>query len=213
MRATAVLRLFRQVLAIGLLLFSSVYAQAQTTPTIIIVGDSLSAGYGIDLKAGWVQLLRERMAADKATSHYQIINASVSGETTQGALARLDKLLATHQPQIVIVELGGNDGLRGQPVKLMRQNLAEIIKKSQAASAKVLLAGMQIPPNYGTRYTQMFSDTYPALAKRFDVALVPFFLQDVALNPALMQGDDIHPNAEAQPTLLENVWPVLQPIL
>jgi len=212
MCSTAVLRLFHSVLTIGLLLISSAYAQAQTS-TLIVLGDSLSAGYGIDLDEGWVQLLRERLASGEATSHYQVINASVSGETTRGGLARLDKLLNTHNPDIIIVELGGNDGLRGQPIKLMQQNLAETIKKAQNASAKVLLVGMQIPPNYGVRYTQMFADAYPALAKQFEIPLVPFLLDGIALDPELMQRDGIHSGAIAQPKLLENVWPFLEPLL
>lgn len=212
MHLTVIFYFLRRLFATTLLLVIALNTQAQS-PTVMVLGDSLSAGYGIELKAGWVQLLRERMTDNDATEHYQVINASVSGETTRGGLARLDKLLEIHNPSIVIVELGGNDGLRGQPVKLMQQNLASIIKKAQSTSAKVLLVGMQIPPNYGARYTQMFTDTYPTLAERFDVALVPFFLQDVALNSELMQRDDIHPNANAQPILLENVWPILKPLL
>ncbi|WP_049722240.1 arylesterase [Gilvimarinus polysaccharolyticus] len=212
MHSTVIFCLLRRLLGIILLLTIALNTRAQT-PTIIVLGDSLSAGYGFDLNEGWVQLLRERVTQNEATAHYQVINASVSGETTRGGLARLDKLLKAHQPEIVIVELGGNDGLRGQPIKLMRQNLANIIQKTQAASATVLLVGMQIPPNYGARYTQTFSAMYPELAERFKVALVPFLLQGIALDSELMQNDGIHANASAQPKLLDNVWPLLEPLL
>jgi acyl-CoA thioesterase-1 len=212
MHTTAVARLCRFLLLTSILLLTTVCAQAQSS-TIMVLGDSLSAGYGIAVREGWVALLRERLSQANTTTDYQVINASVSGETTQGGLARLDKLLSTHQPSLVIVELGANDGLRGQPIKLMRQNLAAIIKASQAADAKVVLVGMQIPPNYGTRYTRLFAETYPQLAERFSVALVPFLLQDVALKPHLMQNDGIHPNASAQPVLLKNIWPILEPLL
>ena len=212
MRSPVYQRFYHAVFALLLLTLSAVYAQAKPA-TIVVLGDSLSAGYGMDLKQGWVQLLRERLAQQDNASRYQIINASVSGETTQGGLSRLDALLKTHQPEIIIVELGGNDGLRGQPIKLMRQNLTDIIKKAQAASATVLLVGMQIPPNYGARYTQLFAKVYPELAEQFNVPLVPFLLEGIALEPELMQNDGIHANTGAQTTLLDNVWPFLQPLL
>jgi|SRR5690554_90958 len=205
-------RLLRPLLSFGLAFLLASAAHAKN-PTLMVLGDSLSAGYGIDLDQGWVQLLRERIAQDEATAHYQVINASVSGETTRGGLARLEALIQRHNPEVVIVELGGNDGLRGQPIKLMQQNLAQIIQSLQASNAKVLLLGMQIPPNYGARYTQLFAAMYPQLADRFKVPLVPFFLHQVALDPQLMQSDDIHPNAAAQPQLLQNVWPLLAPLL
>ncbi|WP_339899432.1 arylesterase [uncultured Gilvimarinus sp.] len=212
MRLPVYQRFYHAVFALLLLTLSAVYAQAKPA-TIVVLGDSLSAGYGMDLKQGWVQLLRERLAQQDHASRYQVINASVSGETTQGGLSRLDALLKTHQPEIIIVELGGNDGLRGQPIKLMRQNLTDIIKKAQAASATVLLVGMQIPPNYGARYTQLFAKVYPELAEQFNVPLVPFLLEGIALEPELMQNDGIHANTDAQATLLDNVWPFLQPLL
>ena len=212
MRSPVYQRFYHAVFALLLLTLSAVYAQAKPA-TIVVLGDSLSAGYGMDLKQGWVQLLRERLAQQDHASRYQVINASVSGETTQGGLSRLDTLLKTHQPEIIIVELGGNDGLRGQPIKLMRQNLTDIIKKAQAASATVLLVGMQIPPNYGARYTQLFAKVYPELAEQFNVPLVPFLLEGIALEPELMQNDGIHANTGAQATLLDNVWPFLQPLL
>ena len=212
MRSPVYQRFYHAVFALLLLTLSAVYAQAKPA-TIVVLGDSLSAGYGMDLKQGWVQLLRERLAQQDHASRYQVINASVSGETTQGGLSRLDTLLKTHQPEIIIVELGGNDGLRGQPIKLMRQNLTDIIKKAQAASATVLLVGMQIPPNYGARYTQLFAKVYPELAEQFNVPLVPFLLEGIALEPELMQNDGIHANTGAQTTLLDNVWPFLQPLL
>ena len=212
MRSPVYQRFYHAVFALLLLTLSAVYAQAKPA-TIVVLGDSLSAGYGMDLKQGWVQLLRERLAQQDHASRYQVINASVSGETTQGGLSRLDTLLKTHQPEIIIVELGGNDGLRGQPIKLVRQNLTDIIKKAQAASATVLLVGMQIPPNYGARYTQLFAKVYPELAEQFNVPLVPFLLEGIALEPELMQNDGIHANTGAQATLLDNVWPFLRPLL
>jgi len=196
------------VLYLGLI---SALVQADERPTILVLGDSLSAGYGIDPREGWVELLQQRV--DKENHHYQVVNASVSGDTTSGGKARLGRLLDTHQPDILILELGGNDGLRGQPIRLMHRNLSDIIEQAQAADAKVLLVGMQIPPNYGTRYTRSFVDTYTELAAEYQLALVPFFLDKVALERDLMQSDGIHPTAEAQPQLLDNLWPHLQPLL
>lgn len=185
--------------------------QAAERPVVLVLGDSLSAGYGIDPREGWVELLQQRL--DREMYNYRVVNASVSGDTTSGGRARLGKLLEAHSPAIVILELGGNDGLRGQPLRLMRRNLSEMIEQSHNAEAKVLLVGMQIPPNYGARYTSTFADTYTELASEFDVALVPFFLDKVALNEKLMQSDGIHPRAEAQSQLLDNLWPHLTPLL
>ncbi|MCP8898011.1 arylesterase [Gilvimarinus xylanilyticus] len=179
--------------------------------TVLVMGDSLSAGYGIDLEDGWVQQLRTKL--EETHPQYQVINASVSGETTTGGRARLNKLLQTHSPSIVVIELGGNDGLRGQPLNIVRENLSDMIKQSQQAEARVLLVGMQIPPNYGARYTQAFSELFAELAKEHETALVPFLLDGVALDKNLMQNDSIHPTAEAQPRILDNIWPVLEPIL
>jgi acyl-CoA thioesterase I len=182
-----------------------------TAPTILVLGDSLSAGYGINAKQGWVDLLGQRLASEGYG--YRVINASVSGETTQGGLARLPRALGTHKPAIVIVELGGNDGLRGLPLATSRANLARIIELSRAAQARVLLVGMIIPPNYGPRYGDEFREMFSSLAGKYSVAFVPFFLDQVALNPRLMQSDGIHPNAAAQPKMLENLWPKLKPLL
>lgn len=183
---------------------------AADAPRLLVLGDSLSAAYGIEVQQGWVSLLEQRLAAKYP---HRVINASVSGETTGGGLSRLPALLKQHQPALVIVELGGNDGLRGYPLNVMKQQLALIIETSRNAGAEVLLVGMQIPPNYGPRYTNRFRDIYTELAEQYDLPLVEFLLADVALSPELMQKDGIHPTAAAQEKMLDNVWPVLQPIL
>jgi acyl-CoA thioesterase-1 len=186
-------------------------AQGAATRTIVVLGDSLSAGYGIKVQEGWVNLLAQRLAAEGYG--YKVVNASVSGETTQGGLARLPRQLLLNKPDIVILELGGNDGLRGLPLATSRQNLQKSIDLAKAANARVLLVGMLIPPNYGPRYSQEFRDMFGALAQRNSVALVPFLLDEVALKSGLMQDDGIHPNAQGQPRMLENVWPRLKPLL
>ncbi len=180
-------------------------------PVVLVVGDSLSAAYGINQDEGWVALLQRRL--EKAHPEYRVVNASISGDTTRGGLGRIDAALRTHAPAVVVVELGGNDGLRGLSIKEMRSNLSKIITKSLDAHARVLLVGMRIPPNYGLPYTKSFEAVFADLAKQWDVARVPFLLEGVALNPDLIQGDGIHPRAEAQPRLLENVWPHLAPLL
>nr|WP_246389829.1 arylesterase [Halomonas cerina] len=172
------------------------------------MGDSLSAGYGIEHEAGWVSLLSERLEG-KA----QVVNASISGETSRGGAARLPDLLRQHAPDIVLIELGGNDGLRGLPPAQMRANLAGMIEASRAAGARVLLLGIDIPPNYGSAYREAFTGVFSGLAERFDVPLVPFLLDGVALDASLMQNDGLHPTAAAQPTILANVWPALAPLL
>lgn len=177
-------------------------------PTVLVIGDSLSAGFGIDAEQGWVALLQKRL--DSEGYGYQVANASISGDTTTGGLRRLPRALEIHEPQVVIIELGGNDGLRGTPLKVIRQNLAEMIEQSLDAGASVVLAGIQIPPNYGNAYAEAFRDLYPALATAHGTALIEFFLEGVALDPGLMQADGIHPNAAGQPRLLENIWPVLE---
>jgi acyl-CoA thioesterase I len=186
-------------------------AASQTPRTVVVLGDSLSAGYGIRLQEGWVHLLEQRLAAQGY--EYRVVNASVSGETTQGGLARLPRVLETHKPAIVVVELGGNDGLRGLPLATSRENLKRTIEAARKANARVVLVGMVIPPNYGPRYGQEFRDMFAALAKQYQLAFVPFFLDKVALDPSLMQNDGIHPNARGQPQLLENLWPKLKPLL
>lgn len=179
--------------------------------SIVVLGDSISAGYGIEVKQGWVALLQNKLA--QANRPYEVINASISGDTTAGGLARIDKILATHKPDVVLVELGANDGLRGLPPKLMKENLAEITQRARKAGAKVLLLSMRIPPNYGKRYTEMFYDVYPQLSKELGVPYMPFILEDVALVKELMQPDGLHPNAKAQPMIADKVWEHLQPLL
>ena len=186
-------------------------AESVAPRTVVVLGDSLSAGYGIPLKEGWVNLLAQRIANEGYG--YQVINASVSGETTQGGLARLPRVLKIHKPAIVIIELGGNDGLRGLPFATSRENLRKTIELARAAQARVVLLGMLIPPNYGQRYAQEFRDMFSTLASSHSIALVPFLLDKVALNPRLMQDDGIHANAKGQPQMLENVWPTLKPLL
>lgn len=179
--------------------------------TVLVFGDSLSAAYGIQRESGWVSLLEKKLAQEKPG--YRVVNASVSGETSSGGLRRIGQALAEHKPSIVILELGANDGLRGLPAGEMQQNLAEIIRQSRNAKARVLLVGMKIPPNYGLDYTRTFGETYSTLAKKLKTPLVPFLLADVAGNPALTQSDGLHPVAAAQQRLLENVWPFLKPLL
>jgi acyl-CoA thioesterase-1 len=176
-----------------------------------VLGDSLSAGYGITVQQGWVNLLAQRIASEGYG--YKVVNASVSGETTQGGLARLPRVLQLHKPDVVLIELGGNDGLRGLPLATSRENLRRSIELARNAKAQVVLVGMMIPPNYGQRYAQEFREMYSSLAARYAVALVPFLLDQVALNPELMQDDGIHANAQGQPRMLENVWPKLKPLL
>ena len=184
---------------------------AMANQTILVFGDSLSAAYGIPREAGWVSLLEQRLAQEKPG--YRMVNASVSGETTSGGLSRILPVLLEHKPALVIIELGANDGLRGIPVRESDRNLKAIIEACRRSQAKIMLIGMRIPPNYGPRYTQDFSAMFPALAKRYKVGLVPFLLEGVAGNPALMQTDGLHPIAGAQPRLLQNVWPEIQRLL
>lgn len=179
--------------------------------TLLVVGDSISAGFGLDTKQGWVYLLQQRLH-DQGYD-YQVVNASVSGETTTGGLARLPALLKQHQPSLVVIELGGNDGLRAQPLTTMQENFLHMITLSQQAQAKVLLLGMRLPPNYGAHYTSAFADIFTNVAQQKNVALVPFLLEGVAGYPNMTQSDGIHPTASAQPIMLELVWPVLQPLL
>ena len=179
-------------------------------PTILVMGDSLSAGYGIKVEEGWVHLLQQELTKKQQA---KVINASVSGETTSGGLTRLPAVLSQHKPDIVIIELGGNDGLRGQQLNIMQQNLQTMITASQTAGAKIILAGMQIPTNYGPRYTKQFREVYPALAEKNKTALIPFLLEGVATHSNLIQQDGIHPTAEAQPLILKNVLPVLIPLI
>ena len=176
-----------------------------------MVGDSLSAAYGLVQSRGWVALLGERVKRERLD--YNVVNASISGDTTGGGLARIDKALAQHKPAVVVLELGGNDGLRGLPLTEMRKNLGAMIERSQKAGARVVVVGVFIPPNYGPDYTREFFDSFSQLAKRYKTALVPFLMEDFALKPEFFQADRIHPTVEAQPLMMERVWKVLQPLL
>lgn len=177
--------------------------------TILILGDSLSAGYGLDAQQGWVNLLQQRLNQQYPKQH-KVINASVSGETTSGALARLPKLLQTYKPQIVVIELGGNDGLRGQPPQMIQKNLSQLVQLSQKQQATVLLFGMKIPPNYGTAYSSAFENNYKIVSQQYKVKLLPFFLDGVAGHKNLIQNDQIHPNFKAQPILLDLAYPYIK---
>lgn len=179
--------------------------------TILVFGDSISAGYGLKTEEGWVALLQKRL--DGQGYGYRVVNASVSGETTSGGMARLPRALALHEPAVVVLELGANDALRGLPLELSQRSLAGMIEASRAAGAKVLLLGMRIPPNYGPRYANGFERMYAELAKQFDIPLVPFFMEKVALDDALLQADRLHPTAAAQPLLLDTAWPALQRLI
>ncbi|TVP49297.1 MAG: arylesterase [Halomonas sp.] len=181
---------------------------ADSGPTLLVMGDSLSAAYGIEREEGWVSLLSERLEGDA-----HVINASISGETTSGGAQRFPDIIGQRNPDIVLLELGGNDGLRGLPPAQMQANLAAMIEQSQEAGAQVLLLGIDIPPNYGQAYRDAFTGVYHSLAEEYDVPLVPFLLENVALDNALMQSDGIHPTADAQPIILDNVWPALEPLL
>lgn len=176
-----------------------------------MLGDSLSAAYGMRLDQGWVALLQKRLQAEGYG--HRVVNASASGETTGGALARLPRALATHRPAIVVIELGGNDGLRGLPIAQVRENFEALIRLSHESGARVLLVGMRIPPNYGPAYTKDFHRLFGDLAARHRLPVVPFFLDGIALDDSLMQDDGLHPGAAAQPRLLEQVWPRLKPLL
>ncbi|NAW13036.1 arylesterase [Halomonas sp. D1-1] len=182
--------------------------QADERPTLLVMGDSLSAAYGIEADSGWVSLLQARLE-NKA----RVINASISGETTSGGASRLPELLGQHAPDIVLLELGGNDGLRGLPPGQFEANMRRMIEASHAADAEVLLLGIDIPPNYGRAYRDAFTGVYRRLADDFELPLVPFLLDGVALDDNLMQEDGIHPTAAGQPIILENVWPELMTLL
>lgn len=191
--------------------FAAAVAGAPQRP-VLIVGDSLSAAYNMPEAAGWVSLLEDRLAEATATPP-KVINASISGETTAGGLSRLPALLETHQPGVVVIELGGNDGLRGLAPGQVRDNLDRMIALGGEAGAKVVLVGIDIPPNYGAAYRERFRAVFSDLAQSHSVALLPFFLEGVALEAGMMQSDGIHPTAAAQPRLLENIWPLLAEVL
>ena len=177
--------------------------------TVMVLGDSISAGYGIEPQQAWVNLLQKRLNQQYPKQH-KVVNASVSGETTSGALARLPKLLQTHKPNVVVIELGGNDGLRGQPPQMIQKNLAQLIQQSQKANATVVVLGMKMPPNYGTAYSKAFENNYKVVSQQYKVKLLPFFLEGVAGNKSLMQKDLVHPNAKAQSILLNLAYPYVK---
>jgi acyl-CoA thioesterase-1 len=181
---------------------------------LLVLGDSLSAEYGLPRGSGWVALLQKRLAAERHA--LPVVNASISGDTTSGGRSRLPMLLEQHRPAVLIIELGGNDALRGLPLDMTQANLAAMVRAGKAAGARVLVVGMQVPPNYGSKYAREFSALFAEIARQDDVALVPFLLKGVADGPqaeSLFQADRIHPNADAQARMLDNVWPVLRPLL
>ena len=186
-------------------------ARAEQLHTLLVYGDSLSAAYGIDEAQGWVALLAKRLAAQQYP--YRVVNASVSGETSTGGLARMAATLQQHQPDLVLLELGGNDGLRGLPLVSLQQNLTAMIRLCRTAGADVLLAGIRIPPNYGPRYTVPFARLFGEVAQQQGLPLIPFLLDGIVQQSQLMQDDGIHPTAAAQQIILDNVWPHLQPLL
>jgi len=186
-------------------------AAAATQPVVLIVGDSLSAGYGLAIHENWPSLLQQRIAA--AGHPHRVVNASISGDTTSGGLARLSGALERNSPSVVLIGLGGNDGLRAIPIPEIRRNLAEMIQLSVATGAEVVLAGVHIPPNYGPAYTEAFHAIYHELSQEFGTGLIPFILEGVALETELMQEDGIHPTAAGQAVIVDNVWPALAPLL
>jgi len=187
------------------------HATGETPPTVLVIGDSLSAAYGMDMEQGWVHLLAEKLSDQSPGA--SVINASISGDTTGGGAQRLPSLLEQHEPSIVIIELGGNDGLRAYPIKQMRNNLAAMTEASLAQGAKVLLLAAEAPPNLGRRYTTLFRESYSQLANGDNVVALPFIVESIFLSSELMQSDRTHPNASAQPLLLDVVWPTLSSLL
>ncbi|MCY1220079.1 Esterase TesA [compost metagenome] len=188
-----------------------ILAQEAMAGTVLVVGDSISAAFGLESSQGWVSLLQKRL--DEKGYKQHVVNASISGDTSAGGLSRLPGLLEEYKPELVIIELGGNDGLRGQPPEQLQQNLASMIDSSRAQGASVLLLGMRLPPNYGVRYTTAFANVFSTLAAEKQVPLVPFFLEGVGGVPEMMQSDGLHPAPQAQAKLLDNVWPTLEPML
>ncbi len=198
-------------LVVSILVALPANAKQTSQQTIVVFGDSLSAAYGIPQHEGWVALLQQRL--NQQNHDYQVVNASISGETTSGGLSRFGNMLKLQKPNIVLIELGGNDGLRGLSEVETHNNLEAMIQQSKKSKTKVLLIGMKIPPNYGLKYSQQFSENYQTLAKKHGAALVPFLLEGVASNPDLIQADGLHPTAAAQAKILENVWPILTKML
>lgn len=186
-------------------------AQAAESPIILVFGDSLSAGFGIDVDQSWVSLLQRRL--EETGYEYRVVNASISGETTEGGVTRIDDALAAFSPVLVILELGANDGLRGFPIARIKNNLEVIVRRARASGADVVLLGIRIPPNYGARYTEAFAAIYAELADELGVMWIEFFMAGVAMNDDLLQEDRIHPNVAAQPILLDNAWPIIRATL
>jgi acyl-CoA thioesterase I len=203
--------LLRYLRFLALMTIVSTPVYADQRPVILVLGDSLSAAYGMSEEQGWVFLLQQRL--DQNGCFYQVVNASISGDTTRGGSTRLPQAMSQYRPRVVIVELGGNDGLRGLSLVETRRNLANILEMVCAQGAQAVVAGMRIPPNYGFEYTESFHAMYADLAQRFDAALVPFLLEGIALKQALMQPDGIHPNAAAQMRIVDNLWPHLESLL
>lgn len=189
----------------------SLVSMTAMAKSILVVGDSISAAYGIGVNQGWVNLLQQRLQAEHYD--YTVKNESISGDTSAGGLARIDQALSIHKPSAVIIELGANDGLRGLSPLLLKSNLAEMIRRAKQAGAKIVLLSMQIPPNYGKRYTDLFYNVYPELAKEMGVVSVPFILEDIALKKDLMQEDGLHPNAKAQAIIVDKIWPFLMQLI
>jgi acyl-CoA thioesterase-1 len=193
------------------MLYAAATVQAAVAPTVLVFGDSLSAGYGIDVDQSWPALLQSRL--ESQGYEHRVINASISGETTEGGVTRIGSTLQNFSPDLVILELGGNDGLRGFPPERMKANLRTIIETTKASGAAVVMLGIRIPTNYGSRYTTAFENVYRELADQLNVLWIEFFMEGVALNEELMQDDGIHPNAEAQSILLDNAWPIIRQAL
>lgn len=199
------------LMIVSLILLSLVAISSQAASTILVYGDSLSAAYGLSMQQGWVSLMDQRLKTERLP--YQVVNASISGETTAGGLSRLKQTIELQKPKVMILALGANDGLRGLPIESMQRNLSNMLELANENNIKVLLVGMRIPPNYGPQYTQAFHQTFIDLAQQFKVKLVPFLLENVAGKPSLNQDDGIHPTAEAQPIILDTVWKTLKTML
>jgi len=200
----------RKLLTLIVLLMAA-NAQPADSPTVLIFGDSLSAGYGIDVDQSWAALLQQRL--EEQGYEHRVVNASISGETTEGGAARIDSAIGTFSPNLIILELGGNDGLRGFPPARIKGNLEVIARRARDSGASVVLLGIRIPTNYGARYTQAFEAVYAEVATELEIRWIEFFMDGVALNDELLQDDRIHPNVEAQPILLDNAWPIIRDTL
>jgi acyl-CoA thioesterase-1 len=209
--ASAGSKIKRSLVILSVLIGGQHALAADAQHTLLVLGDSISAAYGMDLEQGWVTLMDRRLAAER--SGWQVVNASISGDTTDGGLRRLPQLLESHQPAMVLIELGGNDGLRGFPIQRMRDNLSAMVQQAQARGAQVALLSMAIPPNFGKRYTDLFTASFGHIAESTGATLVPFILDGIATYSQLMQADGIHPTAAAQPMIVDNVYPWLEPLI